>query len=1376
MADPKTADKQKASMELSEPTSVAELYVDDLIVALHQKAIESVKSFGDFTIQNSAIEGDGSKAEFYGAGSHIVAAIPKDPNKTPKIPKATAFEMLKTYIQWFSGPDIAGKLTIDKLAELNPDDKKSEEKNESIIPTFSQYLLLEAGEAPTDDKPADGDDDKKGDEPADGKDGDKSEGGKDDKPKDDKTDKDKKPEDDKKKDDKEEKGNGYFVNYKIQIAGEKEHPIADALKKFGKDLLKGFGVKLGSWRTAGSGEAHTLGGLVDDLKGIFGSIDPDKFKANFDKNLKAKLPQTTTSSELFDKATLMRVLKSKLDGKEKSKVKTADYSFCVKVARNDKSRKVVNVQFIADLITKSITGIYKKFKNKVNKNDVILVNDYDENDRTKNKAAKQLSPDTNDESILPLAGNLLTEESDGSEGSSEGDGGDAGSEGSDKGSSEGGDKPEDKAPIETVLKDMQDYLQKQVDGKFSKAKKHEASIKDANEVVDYITKVAETDEKIFNTIKKHKYAFMIEIEAEKPKESAESAEGAPAKESISVLHASNDLLRLLFEAIDSSDPNKVAIEKIFSNLANNAKFLEATGKKEPEENEIYAFDVEAVKSESMKQIKNVYKFIFEDEDAYCILEDMLLEGHAEEQKTLISQIKRIGAENFTKNINEITKEYRKKLADVLNKHKDNEYLKKSIEIVNGKNTANSEHWIDKEFVRQARDLKTVDAILKLLDEVVSKRVGKTEDKKYELDALANVLEKYPDDPNKEEDNVKLVFKAPKDPAEPDGDLQQLGDPVEFKKGEEPKAPEPPKFDGYEFERWDPDPKTLEDPEDEQEIVATYKKSDDEKITITFKDIDDPSELDDPSKLSDDDKKKYKDLGEPLELVPGEDVKEPEVKNKGKWEFMGFEPDPRDMDKTGDTYAMYEKNGPDTVEIKFYEANPEKNEKTGEPIKTIEVEEGQPVNSTDEGKDAFEELNKKFDDEKKDGFERKGWNQDPATKAEKDLEFYPKYIGDDDKDKEFTVVFQYPPDPEKEDNVEEIEGDLGTQKIKAGESAKAPEPPEIDGWKFKEWSDDFSNVTDDMTVIAKYQKPIKFIFKVPKDPEKPDDLEQLGDPIEFEEGKEITPPDPPDFKDDGYEFEKWDPDPKELKDPEGDQEIVAKYKKNKPEGKFIFKAPKDPEKPDDLQQLGDPIEFEEGKEVTPPDPPDFKDSGYEFEKWDPDPKELKEAPEEDKDIVAVYKKSDGEESGDMMHTIYVLPDYGGLLDETSKPMIKIVFKAPELNKEDPQSTDMDKTTPIGDPVEVQKDTPIEVGKDGTLTQAGKELVKPRDLSEAGYVFDKWEPDPAKGFSEDADVDATYKQDKNKKAATKDLKGDGYDFYVIPMKGLKPKNSDDEENTK
>lgn len=85
-------------MELTEPTSVAELYVDDLIVALHGKALESIKSFADFTVQNSAIEGDGKNATFYGAGSHIVAAIPKDSNKHPKIPKATAFEILKTYI------------------------------------------------------------------------------------------------------------------------------------------------------------------------------------------------------------------------------------------------------------------------------------------------------------------------------------------------------------------------------------------------------------------------------------------------------------------------------------------------------------------------------------------------------------------------------------------------------------------------------------------------------------------------------------------------------------------------------------------------------------------------------------------------------------------------------------------------------------------------------------------------------------------------------------------------------------------------------------------------------------------------------------------------------------------------------------------------------------------------------------------------------------------------------------------------------------------------------------------------------------------------------------------------------------------------------
>ena len=1340
-------EKLKASKEETQDIpDVCALDIDDIFIKVHEKAIAQVKKEKTCIIKNSAIIENGKNLEFYGAGKHIIAAVPVDGGKNAKISKADALKAIVSYVQWFAGPDVSQKITDKDLQAIEAEKDDSVKESFSVnIPSFSKYLLLEdgeepsSGEAPADEAPAD------------------SEGGE--KPED-------KKEEDKKDDDKKDEENpdeaaGWYISYQIDVEGQKSHTFAETFGKFLKALKNTFfkiGFKISSFR--GSGEwGFTLNDIKNTLEGIFGKIDPNELKQNFMEQMKP-YPQARAQVEIFDKETLVPHIKAKIKGKEAAKINDANLSFCVKIHRNDKSRKVINKDLIARLITRSIKGIIKTLRNGVDPKNIILINGYSENDKSKDKMSRQLKNNLNDESMISIDDQpFVFEEGDSSEG-------DSSSEGS-----------EDK--IKDTLDKMKTYFQGEVDKKFGDAEKKEATIQSSKDVVNNLLKPnGANDEKAFSEIQKHENAFTLELVTKKPAGETE------AKESLQVLHANLSLLKMLFETITIEDdpdgtslPNDIKnkVEKLFKNLVNNKDFLDAVGKAaNSESDEIYAFNVSETKSESIKGTRNLYNMLFEsNDDAQQVLEDLLFEGHSEEQKNLISQIKRIGAENFTKNIDEITKAYRQKLADVRKEQAKNEYIQKSITLSSkDQKSANSDHWIDKEFVRQSRKLTSVDEILKLLDEVVSKRVGKTNDKKYELDALASVLEKYPDDPNKKEDKVKFIFKAPKDPAKPDGDLQQLGDPVEVEKGKNPEAPDPPEFDGYEFEKWDPDPKTLKDPEGEQDIVATYKKKDDEQITITFKDIDDPSELEDPSKLSDDDKKKYKDVGEPLKIVPGEDVKIPDIKNKGKWEFMGFEPDPENMDETGDTYAMYEKNGPDTVEIKFYEADPEKNEKTGEPIKTIEVEEGKPVNSTDEGKAAFEELNKKFDDDKKDGFERKGWNQDPATKAEKDLEFYPKYISNDDKDKEFTVVFQYPPDPEKEDKVEEIEGELGTQKIKAGESAKAPEPPEIDGWKFKEWSDDFSNVTDDMTVIAKYQKPVKFIFKVPKDPEKPDDLEQLGDPIEFEEGKEITPPDPPDLKDDGYEFEKWDPDPKTIKDPEGDQEIVAKYKKNKPNAKFIFKVPKDPEKPDDLEQLGDPVEYEEGKEIKPPaEPPKF--DGYEFDKWDPDPKEIKD-PEGDQEIVAKYKKLTEDEA--KLHTIFVMPDYSGILDPADT--IGITFTAPKLDETDPSKTKMDDPQPLNkDPVKVLKDTPIEVDKKTLKPQQnGKDIPGAPtipNLEKAGFEFDKFEPDASSGLDKDTTLQAVYKEKKGNKTGNELTTNSGdYDFYIVPMKGLRYKDPDEE----
>lgn len=82
--------------------------------------------------------------------------------------------------------------------------------------------------------------------------------------------------------------------------------------------------------------------------------------------------------------------------------------------------------------------------------------------------------------------------------------------------------------------------------------------------------------------------------------------------------------------------------------------------------------------------------------------------------------------------------------------------------------------------------------------------------------------------------------------------------------------------------------------------------DGDKIKIEFYDVADPGKLDDPEEPSDADKEKYEPLGDPAELTPGEDVPTPDVPEKDGYEFMGFDPDPEDMDESGKTYATYEK--------------------------------------------------------------------------------------------------------------------------------------------------------------------------------------------------------------------------------------------------------------------------------------------------------------------------------------------------------------------------------------------------------------------------------------------------------------------------------------
>jgi hypothetical protein len=75
-----------------------------------------------------------------------------------------------------------------------------------------------------------------------------------------------------------QEADAFYVLYGLKIKGLKETTVSDALKQWGSNFLKGFGVKIDSlWGPGGSGDVHTVAGLVKGLRGLFGAIDdPDE--------------------------------------------------------------------------------------------------------------------------------------------------------------------------------------------------------------------------------------------------------------------------------------------------------------------------------------------------------------------------------------------------------------------------------------------------------------------------------------------------------------------------------------------------------------------------------------------------------------------------------------------------------------------------------------------------------------------------------------------------------------------------------------------------------------------------------------------------------------------------------------------------------------------------------------------------------------------------------------------------------------------------------------------------------------------------------------------------------------------------------------------
>lgn len=197
---------------------------------------------------------------------------------------------MKTYTQWFSGPDVVSSLKPDALKPLDggadgktkdntaakrdiEDSKKDEvagqKYEESLkLPTFEQYLIREAG----------------GDEA--GEEEKKEEKKEEKQPK-----KADNPEDKAESDSADPEAEGWYFDYRVTIPGEKEHPIADALKHFGKDILRKIGVEFFSLRSSGT-KKLTVGDALDSLDAFLGKINADKLNSEVNKELKKQMKQT----------------------------------------------------------------------------------------------------------------------------------------------------------------------------------------------------------------------------------------------------------------------------------------------------------------------------------------------------------------------------------------------------------------------------------------------------------------------------------------------------------------------------------------------------------------------------------------------------------------------------------------------------------------------------------------------------------------------------------------------------------------------------------------------------------------------------------------------------------------------------------------------------------------------------------------------------------------------------------------------------------------------------------------------------------------------------------------------------------------------------
>lgn len=403
MADDNKQNEEQKKEANKQLDPICALSVPTIITALHQNALAHCDAASkNVRLLNSAInEKDDGKLK--SAGEHIISVVPLKEGES--VQKTTAIEVIKQYVQWFVGPDLASKIndsTVKSLTETpenknkdkndDKEEKQSTEVKESHILSFSQYLL-EADDS--DDETGEGDDsddetgagDDSDDETGEGNDDDDASGEGDDSDDssgegDDKNDKN---------DENVESKIGYYIAYNLKVDGLKSTTLKDAMKKFAATLFDD--LKITADGIFGSGQSFTVGDVKKAVGDLFGSVDPDDLKYNISNKLEKKYDGTNT--KILSKEKILRDYKKQLDVKQKTAIDAAENSVVIEVP--NKIKKELNTRIIADIVTSSIKGLFKKFKHQIKKDDIIQISidktDNDDNTANKNDKNKDINVD-----------------------------------------------------------------------------------------------------------------------------------------------------------------------------------------------------------------------------------------------------------------------------------------------------------------------------------------------------------------------------------------------------------------------------------------------------------------------------------------------------------------------------------------------------------------------------------------------------------------------------------------------------------------------------------------------------------------------------------------------------------------------------------------------------------------------------------------------------------------------------------------------------------------------------------------------------------------------------------------------------------------------